>query len=336
VTKKHEQEPVSNEPRNNTDNGMKKSANCYCGLSSEGKSERKRFRSRIVGGDKISQGEIPWQAALVEYSDLGKLLCGAVLVSSRKLLTAAHCVKNRPIASLAVALGFNDLTQAIGKGRYIIMVSNVNIHPDYKGSATYHQADIALLTLGKDVQLSKEAWIKPVCLPLTGQNNQSKGRYDGRPGRVSGWGLTSFFFGTFPTKLQQTDVTILGTACGELSHHLQEGQLCAGGDGRDACQGDSGGPLVVQENGAATLVGLVSAGSQCGSEGVPGIYTDIGFYWHWIVEQLKEGEQCPHPAKQEPSGPGKTNPGKLKIQVLQPQLNNLTKIKLFYITSLRH
>jgi len=305
-----QQEPptVNNEPRNNTDDGMDKATNCYCGLSSEGDSDRRRFRSRIVGGGEISEGEIPWQAALVENGDLGKLLCGAVLVSSRKLLTAAHCVKNQPIASLAVALGFNDLTQAIGKGRYIIMVSNANIHPDYKGSATYHQADIALLTLAKEVNIAKEAWIKPVCLPSIGQNTQSEGRYDGRPGMVSGWGLTSFFFGTFPTKLQQTDVTILGTICGELSHHLQEGQLCAGGDGRDACQGDSGGPLVIQENGAATLVGLVSAGSRCGSEGVPGIYTDISFYWHWIVEQLEEGEECPHPARREPSGPGSENP----------------------------
>ena len=36
-------------------------------------------------------------------------------------------------------------------------------------------------------------------------------RYNGKQGKVSGWGLTSFFFGTFPTKLQQTIVTILVT-----------------------------------------------------------------------------------------------------------------------------
>ena len=36
------------------------------------------------------------------------------LIIWRNLLTAAHCVKSRPIASLAVALGFNDLSQELG------------------------------------------------------------------------------------------------------------------------------------------------------------------------------------------------------------------------------
>ena len=88
-------------------------------------------------------------------------------------------------------------------------------------------------------------------------------RYNGRQGKISGWGLTSFFFGTFPTRLQQTTITVLvaflvifqqnsqsygklyvkemekkdvfsakGDDCGELSDHLKEGQLCAGGDER--------------------------------------------------------------------------------------------------------
>ena len=29
---------------------------------------------------------------------------------------------------------------------------------------------------------------------------------------------------------------------------------------------------------------------------------------HWIVEQLEEGEECPPPARREPSGPGRENP----------------------------
>ena len=36
------------------------------------------------------------------------------LITRRNLLTAAHCVQSRPIASLAVALGFNDLSQELG------------------------------------------------------------------------------------------------------------------------------------------------------------------------------------------------------------------------------
>ena len=46
--------------------------------------------ARIVGGLDAKEGEVPWQAMLILD---GHLECGGALISSRALVTAAHCLK---------------------------------------------------------------------------------------------------------------------------------------------------------------------------------------------------------------------------------------------------
>jgi len=87
---------------------------------------------------------------------------------------------------------------------------------------------------------------------------------------------------------------------------LLSGLRCAGflkAGGKDACQGDSGGPLVVKNevanNGAATLLGVVSGGEFCALKNFPGIYTDVTMYMRngWIQKQIGNAETCPPPAR---------------------------------------
>ncbi|PRD21620.1 UNVERIFIED_CONTAM: Venom protease [Trichonephila clavipes] len=52
-------------------------------------------------------------------------------------------------------------------------------------------------------------------------------------------------------------------------------------------QGDSGGPLFINQNDQMTVIGLVSAGIQCGSPLLPGIYTRVNSHLDWIEEQMK-------------------------------------------------
>ncbi|XP_058450242.1 putative trypsin-6 [Malaya genurostris] len=76
------------------------------------------------------------------------------------------------------------------------------------------------------------------------------------------------------------------------------GMFCAIGYA-DACKGDSGGGLVcrprlsapskeesLDESRPYSLRGIISYGAGCGLPASPGVYTDVGFYWNWIQEQI--------------------------------------------------
>lgn len=70
---------------------------------------------------------------------------------------------------------------------------------------------------------------------------------------------------------------------------LQDTQLCAGGKkGVDTCGGDSGGPLMREIEGNYHLIGVVSFGAaNCGTKGVPGVYTNVAMFVDWIQSKLE-------------------------------------------------
>ena len=65
--------------------------------------------------------------------------------------------------------------------------------------------------------------------------------------------------------------------------------------GKDSCGGDSGGPLVIKKRrGLSTYsvqIGIVSWGlPKCGTAGVPGVYTNVGHFMNWILDNIEEWE----------------------------------------------
>ena len=52
--------------------------------------KRDSFNSLILGGEETVPGEWPW-AVILQFTD-DDMRCGGVLISSRHVLTAAHCV----------------------------------------------------------------------------------------------------------------------------------------------------------------------------------------------------------------------------------------------------
>ncbi|GFR01711.1 serine protease filzig, partial [Trichonephila clavata] len=265
-------------------------------------------KAKIIGGENAQKGEFPFLVSLrgPEEPRAVQVLhkCGAVLLNERWLLTAAHCVyeyrRKKYLATLKARLGEYD-TSASSDSRQDFGIETLITHPQYQ--EPYRQSnDIALLRLNKDAVFTEHVW--PVCLPIRNTD------VTGMNATVAGWGQTSFIeistrrltvwdgkcFKWQKNILQKVNVPVLTNgACLEMyfeaghTYPLEENQMCAGyrEGGKDSCQGDSGGPLFINQNDQMTVIGLVSAGIQCGSPLLPGIYTRVNSHLDWIEEQMK-------------------------------------------------
>ena len=105
----------------------------------------------IVGGHEVRAHSAPFMASL----HLGdQHFCGGSLVTSRHVITAAHCVA--PLSDLQirtrlrVKLGKHDRTEAREQGEQVRRVLRVVKHPEFR-PAPHFWNDIAVLTLDSDV-----------------------------------------------------------------------------------------------------------------------------------------------------------------------------------------
>jgi Trypsin len=157
-------------------------------------------QARIVGGQDAAFGKHPWQAAIIKQSFLSKRIsCGGALISSRWVLTAAHCVHSATPSQLRVRLGeWNVREQSEKFPHEDYEIERKEEHPDYK-PATF-QNDIAVIRLTQDVSYKEH--IVPVCLPEPATN------WVGERAVVIGWGRTAHGQVATPAKLQVKKVEL--------------------------------------------------------------------------------------------------------------------------------
>lgn len=268
-------------------------------------------QDRIYGGEQAALDDYPWMA-LIEYerpNGQRGFYCGGVLINSKYILTAAHCLKGKDLPNtwkiVSVRLGeYNTDTdvdcipQKNGKQQCAPPAVNVAVddriaHEKYDPYDQNQYHDVALLRLSRDVRFSD--YIRPICLPrsepLLSKSYTDKNLF------VAGWGKTENASES-NIKLKLAIPVNAPEVCtktySQANVQLGNGQICAGGKkGRDSCRGDSGGPLMSIEASPDGVVnwysiGVVSFGpSPCGMANWPGVYTKVANYVPWIVSKLK-------------------------------------------------
>ena len=234
----------------------------------------------VVGGTPANAVDHPYIVGVLSYSwwddghgglEAYQSICTGTILSSTKILTAAHCTADLPLGTTWVIAGRNNLEDQ--NGGFVAQVASTWIHPDfgyYTGDAPRY--DVAVLSLKQPLPGS----YTPINLIPQGD---STGQADNDTAMILGYGVTDpalndaglLHTATVPIRDDTTCGTSLGPGFDPAT------ALCAGSPGVDTCGGDSGGPLIIDDNGTLMQVGVTSWGpTDCGS--THGAYAQVNAF----------------------------------------------------------
>ncbi|XP_055635539.1 CLIP domain-containing serine protease B15-like [Toxorhynchites rutilus septentrionalis] len=248
----------------------------------------------------------PW-VGLIEYTKQGgtetKTLCHAILISDRYLVTAAQCVYNtKNYKPTSIRLGDYDTstdqdcdqldgTVVCADPIQTLPIETITVHQQY--NKPRYANDIALIRLRRRADITPEN-VRPVCLPL------SKALRSHKPPTFTrtGWkGSNS------QTTMQRSQVNVVeSVACQRLYNanrvRLEKTfrQICVERDPVPAsgtCVFDrAAAPLqsvqTVDASPRYVLHGILTLGPNKCHLNYPDVYTNIGTYLEWILDNLQE------------------------------------------------
>ncbi|XP_021706663.1 serine protease easter isoform X2 [Aedes aegypti] len=249
----------------------------------------------VVHGNSAQHAQFPWHGALYRSSVTElRYLCGSTLISTRLILTAAHCValekSRRPIDadSLLIYLGKTNLKKWNGPEQDA-KVERIHIHPDYNYERFF--ADVALLRLKSDVKYDN--FVRPACLWSFDEDYKV---LINKIGFVPGWGYNErglvseeLSFAQMPVVAHETCIWSNRDFFSKVTSNTS---YCAGfRNGTSVCNGDSGGGMVFKQSNRWYLRGIVSVSAAlqdkitCDPNHFA-VFTDVAKFLRWIKSYM--------------------------------------------------
>jgi secreted trypsin-like serine protease len=247
-----------------------------------------RGRALIVGGVPAKLGRYPWYG--IPQTKPG--LCGAVLIHSDILLTAAHC---KPAFRMPNSILLGGNRRDGSDAQDVVELKDVRVHPNFN-KILFKKNDVMLIKLQRPSTVDVVPWNTDSNRPKTRDSLT-----------VVGYGVTS------PNKdspespiLRQAKIKMVRTTkCqSRLSpleklpeysdvegrpYVLPDQHLCAWKRDTGSCLGDSGGPLLS----GGILVGIVSTGVSCADDNFPSVFVRVSGMKSFIQQGICEMSSQP-------------------------------------------
>jgi secreted trypsin-like serine protease len=223
----------------------------------------------IVGGAAPAPDDL--RRSIVTIVGSRGNFCTGSLIAPSLVLTVAHCVQ--PGADYKIVQYDAD------KNPQLQDVKTVAIHPGFRMEAMLaHRAtaDVALLRLDSSAKGKMPAPVGAPQLPLA----------VGATFTIAGVGVTVRGDGKSAGTIRSAALVATGKP-GMLQIRLVDPATMGAREGLCACTGDSGSPVFEDQQGGATIVGVVSwstgANGSAGCGGITGV-TPLTLYRDWILQ----------------------------------------------------